>query len=618
MPAATAPTSPSEEPPPLLPLPPHEPAVPPPIFVIKPTGNLASRIRCISSFALVAREMGVLLKVYWPTADNTPFVPEDLFQMTPPAVFSGDDHPPTTATPTNTPQPLFEWASVHTWDAARCRTDSLHLERIVPYIGGDYRYEAFNVRSLFTNAEAVQDAREQLGIGGTEATSAVELTASSVAGCQPGADGSEQNTEVEVDGEQEDAVDTTLSECQPNLTFCYTAKCTRELSERHQFVLDLHVPTFKSTYTSTLRQFRPRSVVLQRAEALRISNNLHATAALMGIYDACLKGAPKSVTTPIFLEKIQVHLNSTLEGRIVVVTNDTTPYQVFADNERVVVVKTVLEDGSGGLQGPLTNIGFEDQWVPLLLLQYMRVFHGSVRSASAAYVTEVPFCEGTLLQDSTDTSEKARREEQMLHPAPTPAVNGTAEGPISFDYTQLKTRISGCTSLPYGSATVQHLTCADYIAAPSQEDSTATSSPSSTTTPLSSGTSSSGMSSGMSSGTSSGTSFGTGGVTSFHTNTNGCCYQHPYYPGTNGGHAPAQYHTCPPPPPPGTSVATTTGTCAGSLPSDADHSVSVASMSSSSPTCSPPDCTPAHLRFPAYPYAPQDGSLAGMWYPPAR
>lgn len=295
--------------------------------VVKPDGNLASRLRCIASFAVVADALGVVLEVYWPTHDGSRFDPGTLFSKTP---------------STKGSQPVFRWVDVHAWDTARDRDDARRLEEDLPYLGGVYRYSAYKVRTLFTVPFATPPP-----------------------GSAPAAPP----------------------------TFCYTARCTRELSERYQFVLDLHVPGFAEVYRRHLRDFVPQVCpVLKEVEDLRRAHGMHTCGSILGIYDACNRGAPKETTTPLFLERLQDHLDHQSHAVAVVVTDDPERYAAFANDDRVMIREGEADDAPAGTLGARTTETFQAQWVNLHLLQYAHMFYGGIRCPSATYVADIPFC----------------------------------------------------------------------------------------------------------------------------------------------------------------------------------------------------------------------------------
>ena len=103
--------------------------------VIKVMGNLASRLRCIASFALVARALGApTLDVYWPHDGSEAFETSALFAGTPPT--TGCDA-------------VFRWVDVHAWDDARSESTGVSLDDKMPYLRGDYAYSTFKLRRVF-------------------------------------------------------------------------------------------------------------------------------------------------------------------------------------------------------------------------------------------------------------------------------------------------------------------------------------------------------------------------------------------------------------------------------------------------------------------------------------
>ncbi len=354
---------------------------PPPQFIIKPDGDLASRLRCIASFAVVAKAMGVVLQVYWPTDTDSLFEPTSLFSSLP---------------STTGPSRVFEWVSVHTWDTARDRDDSVHLEQEIPYLRGNYLYSTYKIRSLFTTAEAVTDPNAFVPIGSTRPT-----------------------------------------------TFCYTARCTREWSERNAFVLALHVPLFQEEYVQVLRKWVPRvTTVLQTVETVRRSNGLHTCGALLGVYDACETGGDRETATLEFISLVEDHLDNVNNCKAIVVTDDISQYATYENDDRVVILPRAPRVATDGASVEV----LEAQWVQVQLLQYAHSFHGGVRCPATLYVAEFPFC-GDDSSTTTSTSSPPQQTTQT-----TPQENQ----PIPMPTQQVQHHHPPCTALPEDAPSTQH------------------------------------------------------------------------------------------------------------------------------------------------------------------
>lgn len=101
---------------------------PPTVVAVKPVGGLASRLKCLASFAVLAEYFGVTLHVCWTASDGFEAVAWD-------ALFA----PP--------PFPV-EWIDTPRWQALRSDPTTVALEKHVTYLLTDYKYPFFDLRPL--------------------------------------------------------------------------------------------------------------------------------------------------------------------------------------------------------------------------------------------------------------------------------------------------------------------------------------------------------------------------------------------------------------------------------------------------------------------------------------
>lgn len=105
---------------------------PPAVVAIRPVGGLASRLKCIASFAVLAGHFGVPLHVCWgPSASF-----EDVAW---PALFDADASLPF----------AIEWLDAAQWQALRATKGVLKLETFVSYLLTDYKHPFTDLKPIF-------------------------------------------------------------------------------------------------------------------------------------------------------------------------------------------------------------------------------------------------------------------------------------------------------------------------------------------------------------------------------------------------------------------------------------------------------------------------------------
>lgn len=105
---------------------------PPAVVAIRPVGGLASRLKCIASFAVLAGHFGVPLHVCWGPSPSF----EDVAWST---LFDSD-----------APLPFaVEWLDAAQWQALRATKGVLKLEAFVSYLLTDYKHPFTDLKPIF-------------------------------------------------------------------------------------------------------------------------------------------------------------------------------------------------------------------------------------------------------------------------------------------------------------------------------------------------------------------------------------------------------------------------------------------------------------------------------------
>ena len=105
---------------------------PPAVVAIRPVGGLASRLKCIASFAVLAGHFGVPLHVCWGPSPSF----EDVAWST---LFDAD-----------APLPFaVEWLDAAQWQALRATKGVLKLEAFVSYLLTDYKHPFTDLKPIF-------------------------------------------------------------------------------------------------------------------------------------------------------------------------------------------------------------------------------------------------------------------------------------------------------------------------------------------------------------------------------------------------------------------------------------------------------------------------------------
>ena len=105
---------------------------PPAVVAIRPVGGLASRLKCIASFAVLAGHFGVPLHVCWgPSASFEDVAWSTLFDADAPLPFA------------------VEWLDAAQWQALRATKGVLKLEAFVSYLLTDYKHPFTDLKPIF-------------------------------------------------------------------------------------------------------------------------------------------------------------------------------------------------------------------------------------------------------------------------------------------------------------------------------------------------------------------------------------------------------------------------------------------------------------------------------------
>ena len=101
------------------------------LVAIRPVGGLASRLKCIASFSVIAQYWNVPFYVYWgPSISFEDISWSSLFEL---------------------PNVSIEWLGKREWNHLRSDTTqtTIHLDKILSYLKNDYKYPFANIESLF-------------------------------------------------------------------------------------------------------------------------------------------------------------------------------------------------------------------------------------------------------------------------------------------------------------------------------------------------------------------------------------------------------------------------------------------------------------------------------------
>ena len=110
---------------------PTPPTFPSAVVAIRPVGGLASRLKCIASFAVLAGHFSVPLHVCWGSSASFEDVEwSELFDADAPLPFA------------------IEWLNLTQWQALRATKDVLKLETFVTYLLTDYKHPFTDIKPL--------------------------------------------------------------------------------------------------------------------------------------------------------------------------------------------------------------------------------------------------------------------------------------------------------------------------------------------------------------------------------------------------------------------------------------------------------------------------------------